>query len=165
MDQFGVRMHFLWIIQILWIVFTLKTHFLYLFPDFNILWTGPQLQKCAGASTGNVLRLRLTLPRTVGCLCNSAGFSVKRATEGVQCIMGHWITIRWPPILKCRDLFWCARSEICGRGLTKMCPNPSPPIKSNDPRYPVWNGALHQIWAAQLTSNGVAQNDLPFSYI
>jgi hypothetical protein len=31
--------------------------------------------------------------------------------EGVRCIMGRWIMIRWPPILERRDLFWCARSR------------------------------------------------------
>jgi hypothetical protein len=34
------------------------------------------------------------------------------------------------PILKCRDLFWCSRSEICGRGETLDL---SRQIKTDDP--------------------------------
>jgi hypothetical protein len=57
MDQFEVPMHFLWIIQIIWIVFILKTHFSIHFLDFITLWTGPHFLENARAFVKEFLRL------------------------------------------------------------------------------------------------------------
>jgi hypothetical protein len=71
MDQFGVHMHFLWIIQILWIVFILETHFLIHFLDFITLWIGPQFQKTAGALAQMQPRHRKPTRWTTGSIINN----------------------------------------------------------------------------------------------
>jgi hypothetical protein len=50
MDQFGVHMHFLQIKQVLTFIYTLKIYFYFIFSGFSVLWTGPQIQRSAGAS-------------------------------------------------------------------------------------------------------------------
>jgi hypothetical protein len=43
-------MHFLWIIEVLAIIFLLNIHFLFHLFILNDLWTGPQLQLSTGGS-------------------------------------------------------------------------------------------------------------------
>jgi hypothetical protein len=50
MDQFGLKMNFLFILQVSRIVFVLKTKFYNYFSIFNPLWTGHQLQQTEGLS-------------------------------------------------------------------------------------------------------------------
>jgi hypothetical protein len=49
MDQFGLHMNFLWFIQVIEIIFILKTHFLIYFPDFPSPWTAHQISEGSGA--------------------------------------------------------------------------------------------------------------------
>jgi hypothetical protein len=42
MDQFGLKMNFICILQVSRFVFVLKTNFYNYFSVFNLLWTGPQ---------------------------------------------------------------------------------------------------------------------------
>jgi hypothetical protein len=49
MDQFGLKMNFLCILQVSRFVFVLKTNLYNYFSIFNHLWTGPQIPESAGA--------------------------------------------------------------------------------------------------------------------
>jgi hypothetical protein len=51
MDQIGVLMHFLQIKQVLTFIYTLEIYFYFIFSGFSVLWTGPQIQRSAGAGT------------------------------------------------------------------------------------------------------------------
>jgi hypothetical protein len=50
LDKFGLNMNFLWIKQILAIIFTLKIHFHIYLSNLSVLWTARQFLKSAGAS-------------------------------------------------------------------------------------------------------------------
>jgi hypothetical protein len=92
MDQFGVHMHLLWIKQILWIVFILKTHFLIHFLDFITLWIGPQIPESAGAYLRKLPRLRCNPSWTAGSnLWFLRGYCAKCCGEGVRGDIGRRI--------------------------------------------------------------------------
>jgi hypothetical protein len=48
MDQYGLKMNFLCILQVSRIVFVLKTNFYNYFSIFNPFWTGPRFLVNAG---------------------------------------------------------------------------------------------------------------------
>jgi hypothetical protein len=50
MDQFGIHMHFLWIKQVLGIIFVLKIHLLIHLYILNGLWIGRQFLENSGAN-------------------------------------------------------------------------------------------------------------------
>jgi hypothetical protein len=91
MGQFGVYMHFLWIIQILWIVFILKTHFLIHFLDFITLWTGPQMLKTAGATVQHSVDSELILCGWRVDFIKPRGLNANTSREGVCADLGRWI--------------------------------------------------------------------------
>jgi hypothetical protein len=55
MKWFGVSMNFLWIIEVLAIIFLLNIQFLIHLYSLNDLWTGPQNLRTAGGSTQDIL--------------------------------------------------------------------------------------------------------------
>jgi hypothetical protein len=59
MDQFGLKMKFLCILQVSRIVFVLKTNFYNYFSAFIILWTGRRISESARALAQMLLRLRI----------------------------------------------------------------------------------------------------------
>jgi hypothetical protein len=59
MDQFGLKMNFLCILQVSRIVFVLKTNFYNYFSAFIILWTGRRISESARALAQMLLRLRI----------------------------------------------------------------------------------------------------------
>jgi hypothetical protein len=63
MDQFGLNMNFLGIIQILVIIFTLKINFYIYLSTFSILWTAHQKQRSAGVIVQYYLDLEYSHPR------------------------------------------------------------------------------------------------------
>jgi hypothetical protein len=58
MGQFGLKMDFLWIFEVLAIIFLLKIYFLLYLFNLNDLWTGPQIHKRPGAIPQLIPRLR-----------------------------------------------------------------------------------------------------------
>jgi hypothetical protein len=61
MDQFGLKMDFLWFIQVLGFIFILKIQFPIHLMNLNQYWTGPQIQRTAGVSGENFLWHRVLL--------------------------------------------------------------------------------------------------------
>jgi hypothetical protein len=59
MDQFGLKMNFLCILQVSRIVFALKTNFYNYFSVFSILWTGRRFSERPGALVLKVIRQRV----------------------------------------------------------------------------------------------------------
>ena len=59
MDQFGLKMNFLCILQVSRIVFVLKINFYNYFSAFIILWTGRRISESARALAQMLLRLRI----------------------------------------------------------------------------------------------------------
>jgi hypothetical protein len=78
MEWFGVSMNFLWIIEVLAIIFLLNIQFLIHLYSLNKLWTGPQLMGNAGAPVQFYLRLRLQAQWTAGFILNYLRGSFKR---------------------------------------------------------------------------------------
>jgi hypothetical protein len=60
MDQFGLKINFLCILQVSRIVFVFKTNFYNYFSIFNPFWTGPHFLESSGALMQLILRLRRT---------------------------------------------------------------------------------------------------------
>ena len=50
MDQFGLKMDFLWIKQVLGLFLHIKIYFLIYFISFLTVWTRPQIMESAGAT-------------------------------------------------------------------------------------------------------------------
>jgi len=59
MDQFGLKMDFLWIKQVLGLFLHIKIYFLIYFISFPTVWTRRQLQESAGVLAQKILRHRL----------------------------------------------------------------------------------------------------------
>jgi hypothetical protein len=60
MDQFGLKMNFLCILQVLAFIFILKIHFLIHLSNLHDLWTARILNRNAAGLVQEVLRLSLT---------------------------------------------------------------------------------------------------------
>jgi hypothetical protein len=138
MDLFGIIMNFLWITQVLGIVFTLKIHFLNYFISFShCLDWAPIKQKHRGNGARNT-RHRLTAGWTAGWFLKTTGSLLWIYNgEGVSSTMDHtikhqrlgleqrgyesvWSRIHPIPILRSRFsailfLSWVARSRSYGQ--------------------------------------------------
>jgi hypothetical protein len=80
MDQFELNMNFLWIKQILAIIFALKINFYTIYPIYMLCGLRARFPRKAGASAQDSPRLRMLLPglqvyssKTQGLLCNFTG--------------------------------------------------------------------------------------------
>jgi hypothetical protein len=90
-------MNFLWIIEVLAIIFLLKILFPIYLLNFKQLWIGPQLPKSAGASAKLNLRLREQGPWTAGWFLDFLGFLLQNAqAEGVSGFQDRPIRSGWP---------------------------------------------------------------------
>jgi hypothetical protein len=67
-------MNFLWIKQIVAIIFILKIDFQFNFSDLYIPWTAPQLPEKAGSNTKEFPRLRAISLWTAGLFYKNRGF-------------------------------------------------------------------------------------------
>jgi hypothetical protein len=66
-------MHFLWIIEVLAIIFLLKIYFLFHLFNLNDLWTGPHFLWSAGGSAQDILDSDNSPQRTAGWLYKNRG--------------------------------------------------------------------------------------------
>jgi hypothetical protein len=66
MNKFGLHMNFLGILQVLANIFILKIHFLCIFLNFLIFWTGRTITKISRGLSASFLRLRTSLVQTAG---------------------------------------------------------------------------------------------------
>jgi hypothetical protein len=92
MAQFGLKMDFLWLIQVSRFVFVLKMNFYNYFSVFKHLWTGRQLSESAGVIIQLFPRLRETGPRTASWFLVSTGALMQEwLGEGVRADPSRWI--------------------------------------------------------------------------
>jgi hypothetical protein len=95
MKWFGVSMNFLWIIEVLAIIFLLNIQFLIHLYSLNKLWTGPQLMGNAGAPVQFYLRLRLQPPGRWVLFPKGPGYLMQNGlAEGVSRVFSRRITNR-----------------------------------------------------------------------
>jgi hypothetical protein len=92
MVKFGVHMNFLWIIEVLAIIFLLKIHFPNYLFNFKLHWIGPQIPESTGAYLRKLPRLRCNPSWTAGSNpWFPRGYCEKCCGEGVRGDIGRQI--------------------------------------------------------------------------
>jgi hypothetical protein len=89
-------MNFLWIIEVLTLIYIIKTYFLIHLFILTRHWTGPQNQRNPGALGVSFLRHRAQCNRTAGLIYHKQKGSLRNVhVEGVWLYLGRWIKIQW----------------------------------------------------------------------
>jgi hypothetical protein len=102
MDVFGVHINFLWFIQVLALIFILKIHFLFIFLDFLILWTGRiKSENTRGLDVINP-KTQTTVTWVADLLYKNRGATIL-IREGVSCNHGRRISRRRRELDPIRD--------------------------------------------------------------
>jgi hypothetical protein len=94
MEQIGLKMEFLWILQVLALIYTLKINFCIYLPIVYVLWIELQLNRNTGAGLQLFSRLRINQRRNAGWIpLFPVTLSQNGSAEGVSCIVGRTIGI------------------------------------------------------------------------
>jgi hypothetical protein len=141
MNKFGLHMNFLEILQVLANIFILKIHFLCIFLNFLIFWTGRTITKISRGLSASFLRLGTVLVDGGLVPEKPRGSLLNMPCEGVSSIQGCWITNQWLGLdLYCNEMVRHNGRRIRNArprsSLESLCARLIPHVgrRSNDPR-------------------------------